>query len=56
MTISLFGDREQADASNELAAQWVAAELSDFNVTRVGIIGGEAVSYTHLTLPTTPYV
>jgi quinol monooxygenase YgiN len=43
MTISLFHDREQAKASNELAAQWVAEELSDFNVTRVGVIGGEAM-------------
>jgi hypothetical protein len=42
MTISLFHDREQ-EASNELAAQWVAEELSDFNVTRVGVIGGEAM-------------
>ena len=43
MTISLFHDREQAEASNELAAQWVAEELSDFNVTRVGVIGGETM-------------
>ena len=43
MTISLFHDHEQAEASNELAAQWVGEELSDFNVTRVGIIGGEAM-------------
>ena len=43
MTISLFQDRGQAEASNELAAQWVAEELSDFNVTRVGVIGGEAM-------------
>ena len=44
MTISLFHDRDQAEASNELAAQWVAQELSDFNVVwRVGVIGGEAV-------------
>jgi len=43
MTISLFHNREQAEASNELAAQWVAEELSDFNVTRVGVIGGEAM-------------
>jgi hypothetical protein len=42
MTISLFHDREQARASNELAAQWVAEELSDRNVTRVGVIAGEA--------------
>jgi hypothetical protein len=43
MTISLFDDREQAEASTELAAQWVAEELSEFNVTRVGVIGGEAM-------------
>src|SRR5215207_5628792 len=43
MTISLFHNRAQADASNELAVQWVAEELSDFNVTRVGVIGGEAM-------------
>ena len=43
MTISLFHDRDQAEASNELAAQWVGEELSDFNVTRVGIIGGDAM-------------
>jgi hypothetical protein len=43
MTISLFHDREQAEASNELAAPWVAEESSDFNVTRVGVIGGESM-------------
>ena len=43
MTVSLFHDREQAEASNELAAQWIAEELSDFNLTRVGTIGGEAI-------------
>jgi hypothetical protein len=42
MTISLFHHREQAEASNDLAAQWIAEELSDFDVTRVGVIGGEA--------------
>jgi quinol monooxygenase YgiN len=41
MTISLFHDREQAEASNTLAA--VAEELSGFNVTRVGLIGGDAM-------------
>ena len=41
MTVSIFREREQAEASNELAAEWVAEELSDFNVTRVGVIGGE---------------
>ncbi len=43
VTISLFHDRERAEASSELAAQWVAEELADFNVTRVGVIGGDAM-------------
>jgi hypothetical protein len=43
MTISLFHDREQAEASNKVAALWVAERLSDFNVTAVGVIGGEAM-------------
>jgi len=43
MTVSLFESREQAEASNELAMQWVADELADFEVTRVGVIGGEAM-------------
>ena len=43
MTISPFQDRKQAEASNELAAQWVAEELSDFNVTRVSVIAGDAM-------------
>ena len=43
MTISVFHDRDQAEASNELAAQWVADELSDFSVSRVGVIGGEVM-------------
>lgn len=42
MTVSVFRTREQAEASAELAAQWVAEELADFNITRVGVIGGEA--------------
>ena len=43
MTISLFHDREQAEASTERSGLWVADELSDFNVTRVGVIGGETM-------------
>src|SRR5215216_694561 len=40
MTISLFHDREQAEGSTEVAAQWGAEELSDLNVTRGGVLGG----------------
>jgi hypothetical protein len=42
-TLSMFGTREQADASNELAAQWVAEELSDFEIERMGVMGGEVM-------------
>jgi quinol monooxygenase YgiN len=42
-TISVFRSREQADASNELAAQWVAEELQDFDVERMGVIGGDVM-------------
>ena len=42
-SVTVFHEAEQAEASNELAAQWVGEELTDFNVTRVGIIGGEAM-------------
>lgn len=43
MTVSVFQTREQADASNQLAADWVADELMDFDVTRVGVIGGDVM-------------
>lgn len=43
MTVSTFASAEQAEASNELAAQWVAEELSDFEVTRVGVIAGDVM-------------
>jgi len=42
-TISVFRNREQADASNELAAEWVAEELQDFDVERMGVIGGDVM-------------
>src|SRR3954451_12011040 len=41
MTISLFHDREQAEASNELAALWGAVEWPNSKVRRVGDMGGE---------------
>ena len=42
-TVSVFASREQADASNELAAEWVADELSDFEIERMGVMGGEVM-------------
>ena len=40
---TLFAEREQAEASNELAAEWVADNLDDFEVERIGVIGGEVM-------------
>lgn len=40
-TVSTFEDRAQADASNELAARWVAEELADFRIERMGVIAGQ---------------
>jgi hypothetical protein len=39
--VTVFREREQADASNDLAAQWVSEELADFQIERLGVIGGE---------------
>jgi hypothetical protein len=43
MSISLFDTREHADASTALAAQWVAEELADFDVERLGAITGDVM-------------
>ena len=40
---TLFADREQAEASNDLAAEWVADALADFAVERMGVMGGEVM-------------
>src|SRR5207253_3674010 len=42
-SITTFHEREQAEASNELAAEWVADELADFDVERMGVVGGEVM-------------
>jgi hypothetical protein len=42
-SITLFGEREQAERSNELAAEWVAESLADFDVERMGVMGGEVM-------------
>jgi quinol monooxygenase YgiN len=42
-SITTFRQHEQADASNELAAQWVAEELEDFGIARLGVMGGEVM-------------
>lgn len=40
-SVTVFHDAAQAEGSNELAAQWVAEELADFGVERLGVIVGE---------------
>jgi quinol monooxygenase YgiN len=42
-SITTFHGREQAEASNELAAEWVADALADFDVERMGVVGGEVM-------------
>jgi quinol monooxygenase YgiN len=42
-SITVFREAEQAEASNELAAQWVAEELVDFKVESMGRFGGEVM-------------
>lgn len=47
-SVTTFHTAEQADASNELAASWVADELADFAVERLGVFGGAVmVSRAH---------
>jgi heme-degrading monooxygenase HmoA len=42
-SITVFRSREQAEASNDLAAQWVAEELVEFGVERMGVMCGEVM-------------
>src|SRR3954454_192705 len=40
-SMTTFRTREQAEASNDLAAEWVADALADFGVERMGVMGGD---------------
>jgi hypothetical protein len=42
-SITVFHQRDQAERSNELAAAWVAESLGDFDIERMGVIGGEVM-------------
>jgi hypothetical protein len=42
-SITFFREPEQAEASNELAAQWIAEELQDFKIESMGRFGGEVM-------------
>lgn len=43
MSVSIFRSQEEAERSNEIAAQWVAEDLVDFDVQRMGAITGEVM-------------
>ena len=57
-----FGGVEQAVTPakvrriRRLAGLWLASQERRWAQLRIDVIGVRAVSYTHLTLPTTPYV
>ncbi len=42
-SITMFHGRDEAEASNRLAAEWVSNELTDFDVERMGVINGEVM-------------
>jgi hypothetical protein len=41
-SVTTFLTAEQAEESNRLAAEWVADELADFAIERMGIVGAVA--------------
>ena len=43
MSVSIFRSQEEAERSTEIAAQWVADDLADFDVQRMGAITGEVM-------------
>ena len=43
MSISMFRSKEEAERSNEIAAQWVTEDLAEFAVERMGAITGEVM-------------
>jgi hypothetical protein len=42
-TISIFHDQAAADASNELAAEYVSENLGEFELERTAVTGGEVL-------------
>ena len=43
VAITLFHDRDQGERSNELAAEWVAESLADFDVERMAVMAGDVM-------------
>ena len=48
-TISIFHDKAAADASNELAAEYVREKLDEFHLTRTAVSGGGEILVSRLT-------
>ncbi len=42
-TVSIFHDKAAADASNELASDYVRENLGEFELTRTAVSGGEVL-------------
>ena len=42
-SITVFHEHDQAERSKELAAEWVAESLAEFDVERMGVMGGEVM-------------
>lgn len=42
-TLSIFREAEQAEASNAMASEWVAEELREFDIERMGVISGDVM-------------
>jgi len=43
LTVSLFRDQSSAEASDDLALQFVGQELAGFDIERSSVIGGEVL-------------
>ena len=42
-SVTTFRQHDQAEASNDLAAEWVAENLAEFDIERMGVMGGEVM-------------
>jgi hypothetical protein len=42
-TLTMFQDEDKAQDSNERSAEWVAANLADYDLARTDVIGGEVM-------------
>ena len=43
VSITIFGDEEGAQRSNQMAAEWVGQSLADMRIERIDAFGGEVL-------------